>query len=348
MLISMPTGTSTIFEFSRSFRSPKSLASLARRRAGVEPRAASDLAQVRNNELEHVCDPILLGQSDFPLGLIRLRNLFLTKSRAIRARINRWNTGFGWKGNIPTSFNRQSLFARRHGVGDFARSSMRTCTADQSFRILTVCAALPAVSSEHAVTGPARPAGNADRQRTARARSGRTSNGSTIATCRSTSAEPGRAPAPAPMFRPDDACDDTARLRVGMQRANAASLSWLLSALLIALACSRSLAGEPSITPASMVRIGKIDEALPVLQRRNGRSDRRTGSGSRMVRALSSRLGPVRVPCADRSDQRAAAKAGGRAGAGLSARQRNLGERDLFCGFGHGAFGAAGRVRRAF
>jgi hypothetical protein len=34
----------------------------------------------------------------------------------------------------------------------------------------------------------------------------------------------------------------------------------MLSALLIALACSRSLAGEPSITPASMIRIGKIDE----------------------------------------------------------------------------------------
>lgn len=50
--------------------------------------------------------------------------------------------------------------------------------------------------------------------------------------------------------------------RVGarrIQRAGAGLRTWLISALLIALACSRSLASEPSITPASLARIGQID-----------------------------------------------------------------------------------------
>jgi hypothetical protein len=80
MLISMPTGTSTIFGVFQVIRvsqvvCKKSLAgSLARGRAGVEPKTALDIAQVRNTE-RRTRLPLpegryfSLGQNHFTLGL---------------------------------------------------------------------------------------------------------------------------------------------------------------------------------------------------------------------------------------------------------------------------------------
>jgi hypothetical protein len=80
MLISMPTGTSTIFGVFQVIRvsqvvCKKSLASsLARGRAGVEPKTTLNVAQVRKTE-RRTPSPLpderyfSLGQSDFTLGL---------------------------------------------------------------------------------------------------------------------------------------------------------------------------------------------------------------------------------------------------------------------------------------
>jgi hypothetical protein len=81
MLISMPTGTSTILGVFQVIRvsqvvCKKSLASsLARGRAEVEPKTAPDLAQVRKIERRTRLAPpdeqyFSLGQNHFALGLI--------------------------------------------------------------------------------------------------------------------------------------------------------------------------------------------------------------------------------------------------------------------------------------
>ena len=49
---------------------------------------------------------------------------------------------------------------------------------------------------------------------------------------------------------------------------------------LLACAYADAFAEELSITPATMARIGTVDAALPILQRRDGRSDRWHDSGS--------------------------------------------------------------------
>src|SRR5258707_10117162 len=45
-----------------------------------------------------------------------------------------------------------------------------------------------------------------------------------------------------------------------IHRVGSRSKACLISILLIAFACSRTLADEPSITPANMTRIGEVDE----------------------------------------------------------------------------------------
>ena len=94
MLISMPTGTSTIFGVFQVIRvsqvvCKKSLASrLARGRAGVEPKTTPDVAQVRKTERRTRLPPsderyFSLGQNHFTLGLSYRRNNMLTAAQVV-------------------------------------------------------------------------------------------------------------------------------------------------------------------------------------------------------------------------------------------------------------------------
>src|ERR1700682_1941903 len=55
--------------------------------------------------------------------------------------------------------------------------------------------------------------------------------------------------------------DTTQRIRARrLRRLGAGFQACLISVLLVALACCRTLADEPAVTPASMARIGEVDE----------------------------------------------------------------------------------------
>src|ERR1700682_3619185 len=55
--------------------------------------------------------------------------------------------------------------------------------------------------------------------------------------------------------------DTTQRIRARrLRRLGAGFQACLISVLLVALACCRTLADEPTVTPASMARIGEVDE----------------------------------------------------------------------------------------
>ena len=116
---------------------------------------------------------------------------------------------------------------------------------------------------------------------------------------------------------------------------------WLMSIVLAAASGSAALASELSVTPATMARIGTIDERyqsynIEMVEVTGGRILEAYGPNAPDSPGANSN----RLAAADRSDQRSIAQARRGAGAGLSAGQRHLGQRHLLRGFGHRAAGA--------
>ena len=115
--------------------------------------------------------------------------------------------------------------------------------------------------------------------------------------------------------------------------------------LLCTLGTSGALAEEISIAPATMARIGTVDERF-----QSYNVEMVEVTGGQFLEAIRPEhvdaLRSVRLAAADRSDQRPTTKARRGTGAGLCACQRDLGQRHLLCGFRHPAIGATGRIQR--
>ena len=130
MLISMPTGSSTIFGVFQLIRVSQVVWHDGR--AGSERRSGADATQVRWTGIRTTCvapdvQYFALGQIHFALGLGLVEN---------EHRRRRWNSGFGWK-EKPRHCCIKQLFALRHSFRDlqsypcehqFRRSSFKRCT----------------------------------------------------------------------------------------------------------------------------------------------------------------------------------------------------------------------------